>query len=112
MARRPKMPSTIRLAIYERDGYACRHCGWSVSKPEGYRGHHPIGVVVGTRKRLTYFRPSFTDKPDVRIYVDEDVRRYLEIDHITPLILGGAFKDPANLQALCSPCNNRKGVRV
>ena len=31
-----------------------------------------------------------------------------EVDHIQPLSRGGAPYDPANLQALCTPCHSRK----
>ena len=110
--KRPKMPMRIRRAVYERDGYACQHCGWSSGCPDGYRGATRVAVQVGTRKKLVYFRPSFTDAPEIRRYREEPVYRYLEVDHIVPLVAGGAFKDMANLQALCSVCNNRKGARI
>ena len=29
------------------------------------------------------------------------------VDHITPVLDGGAWYDPANLRAACAPCNNR-----
>jgi hypothetical protein len=112
MRKRPKMPSGLRLKIHERDGYACRECGWVAPKPSGYRGHGRVGVVVGTRRKLVYFKGFFNDKDDIRIYADVDVWRYLEVDHIVPLDAGGPFGDPDNLQTLCSPCNNRKGARV
>ena len=35
----------------------------------------------------------------------------LECDHVTPLHLGGAVYDPANLQALCRTCHIEKTAR-
>lgn len=35
----------------------------------------------------------------------------LELDHIVPWALGGR-EEPANLQALCRPCNQAKGMKV
>ena len=33
------------------------------------------------------------------------------VDHIRPLHLGGAARDPANLQSLCSDCHDLKTAR-
>jgi len=35
-----------------------------------------------------------------------------EVDHITPLIAGGAPYDHTNLRAACKPCNSELGARV
>lgn len=37
--------------------------------------------------------------------------RRLVVDHVTPLIAGGAGLDRANLRALCVACNSRKALR-
>jgi 5-methylcytosine-specific restriction protein A len=34
-----------------------------------------------------------------------------EVDHITPLAVGGERLDPANLQALCGPCHRWKTAK-
>jgi 5-methylcytosine-specific restriction endonuclease McrA len=112
LAKRPKMPSRIRLSVYQRDGFSCRHCGWSPPIPDDYRGDKPIHVVEGYRTERVTVRMSFNDKPDVYRTVVREIVRSLEIDHIAPLSKGGPFKDPNNLQALCSTCNNRKGARI
>lgn len=112
MAKRPKLPRSLRLATYRRDGFACLHCGWSVPEPDGYRGINAIHVVVGHRTERRLVKPSWTDEPDVFEDVVLKIVRSLEIDHIHPLDKGGAFRDPANLQTLCSVCNNRKGTKV
>ena len=31
------------------------------------------------------------------------------VDHVVPLIEGGAMHDPANLVAACKPCNDKRG---
>jgi 5-methylcytosine-specific restriction endonuclease McrA len=38
------------------------------------------------------------------------VRRFLTVDHILPVGLGGT-NDPSNLQTLCNSCNCSKGGR-
>lgn len=113
MARRPKMRRTLRKFVYERDGYACRYCGWKPTQiPDDYRGLNPIAEVVGYERKVVYRRMSWTDAPDVVEYADVAVLKRLEVDHVVPLVRGGAFDDPNNLQALCSDCNNRKGARL
>lgn len=87
----PAQLRAIRLAVYVRDGYACRHCSLLFVAPPGYDGDR---ALVAT------------------ILADGDLREvYLELDHVHPYSLGGPF-EVDNLQALCSPCNNRKGART
>jgi 5-methylcytosine-specific restriction endonuclease McrA len=104
------MPRGLRRRIYERDGYACKRCGWTVVPPEGYRGINAIHVVIGHKRVVAYERHSMTGGPSEIRYEDKPIIRSLEIDHIRPYSKGGAFKDPDNLQALCSICNGIKGV--
>jgi 5-methylcytosine-specific restriction protein A len=35
----------------------------------------------------------------------------LEVDHILPVSLGGAWWDPENLRASCSRCNNARNIK-
>ena len=37
--------------------------------------------------------------------------RTLDIDHMTPVVRGGS-NDPSNLQVICRPCNQRKGLQT
>ncbi len=37
--------------------------------------------------------------------------RTLDIDHMTPVVRGGS-NEPSNLQVICRPCNQRKGLQT
>lgn len=110
MTKRPKLPSGIRLKVYQRDGFKCQDCGWKPPVPEGYRGHHPITVVLGY-KWVSAFGSRRKAYPGDHMAREIPITLSLEVDHIRPLSRGGAFRDLANLQALCSKCNNLKGTR-
>lgn len=81
----------VRLDVYRRAGFACVTCGWRPEVPAEYDGRRALGVFFGLRH-----------KPSVLV---------LEIDHIIPIHHGGT-NDPSNLQAMCSSCNARKGLRL
>jgi len=102
---RPKVSNdqlaAIRLAVYERDGYACRHCGWMPDVPDDYRGWCALFGAAPPPK------PGEGRPPSRRLAKT----RVLELDHIKPYSKGGAFT-VKNLQALCSTCNGRKGART
>lgn len=115
MARRqsrPKMPGRLRMAIYERDRYRCRKCGHAFTPPPDYRGQAPVRELVGHRDKVYFAQYSFNGGDDIILTRREPIYIALEIDHIHPLSKGGAFRDPANLQSLCSPCNHRKGANA
>lgn len=113
MARkRPKMPPRLRKLVYERDGFACRHCGWSPGIPDEYDGKYALELQVGTQSKLVRLVRSWTDKPDIREYADVPIIRMLVVDHVRPIVAGGPFDDPDNLQSLCSDCNGKKGCKV
>lgn len=81
----------MRLAVYARDQYTCQSCRWAPSTPVDYDGRHALGDVVMRGRQY--------------------VVRILELDHVYPESLGGAFEFD-NLQALCNWCNASKGARV
>jgi 5-methylcytosine-specific restriction protein A len=35
-----------------------------------------------------------------------------EVDHIVPVVVGGAWHDPSNLRASCGPCNKGRNRQV
>lgn len=103
---RPKVSgrklAETRLAVYERDGYACRNCGWKPEIPEGYQGCGALSGPAPARPAYEIGRPPSRRLAPTRV---------LELDHVVPYSAGGPF-EVANLQALCSTCNSRKGARV
>lgn len=83
--RRTKKPGRgktqeMRRAVYERDSFRCRSCGFAAPQ-------HEV---------KTFY--AFGWNP---------VR--LQLDHVVPYKLGGQFTIE-NLQTLCQTCNSRKGA--
>jgi 5-methylcytosine-specific restriction endonuclease McrA len=82
----------VRLAVYQRSDFRCCHCQVEFPPPEGYDGRSALWRYVPNR------RPG-----------RRPVMHTLDLDHIIPRDRGGKFHLD-NLQALCTRCNNRKGV--
>ena len=118
----------------------CRLCGTECSLAYEYEllGGIPVcgecaGIIANIYSKkhsgeyLTWpnqtARPAYVKKPipdNIRWRILErdnftclacGARRFLEIDHIYPEILGGGI-DPENLQTLCRPCNASKGAKT
>lgn len=88
---RLKAHRELRQRVFGRDDFTCQGCGWrppDEAIPADYDGRYCIG-----------FWPN------------PSAERILEIDHILPRAAGGQ-NILSNLQALCEPCNRRKGART
>jgi hypothetical protein len=89
VAARKKIARGTRLAVYQRDKWACQYCG---------RKFQP---------RLDGYAPMETERgpggPADFDYV------FLEMDHIRPVLHAGT-NEMYNLKAACSPCNRRKAA--
>ena len=92
----------IRLAVYERDGYACVNCGWQPEIPEKYYG---FSALCGPAPEEELRKPG--RHPSQRLAKT----RVLELDHKIPYSKGGQFT-VKNLQAMCSTCNYQKGASL
>lgn len=85
----PNTMARIRVAVFTRDAFQCRACGWAPSVvPPNYDGRYTIAE----------HRPG-------------DRYRLLELDHVVPYSAGGLFVE-TNLQTLCNRCNASKGAKV
>jgi 5-methylcytosine-specific restriction endonuclease McrA len=82
----PRAFRELRAAVFERDGWACRHCGFT-------------------------FEPKTDEKSGRFAPYDGSKNAFLELDHVTPYSLGGSW-EPSNLQALCTQCNRAKWTTV
>lgn len=90
MARhRTKISKRTKLAVYERDGWACHYCGLQ-------------------------FDPAQTWTPNtVAPFMKDDQLShiFLELDHIHPVHHGGQNTED-NLCAACTRCNRRKSFKI
>jgi 5-methylcytosine-specific restriction endonuclease McrA len=50
------------------------------------------------------------DNRQCQIRGNRCTRHATEVDHITPLAVGGARLDPTNARAACKPCNSQLGA--
>lgn len=77
---RPAIPSALRSAVYERDGWRCVYCSL-----------------------------QFTPAPQGCAPEDQELGIWLELDHIKPYSLGGE-DTYENFRSACSTCNRKRGV--
>jgi 5-methylcytosine-specific restriction endonuclease McrA len=101
---------------------------WCWNVPAARRTPAPVGdrcLLRDPRSRIDPVKPSPTrrgygaDWQRVRLVVLERDHhrcrwcgaRATTVDHVRPLVAGGARLDPANLVAACVGCNSRRGAR-
>jgi len=102
---RPKISrrkrARIRLAVYERDGYACTDCGWKPEIPADYDGSYALAGLAPAEALSEPGRHPSQQLAAIRI---------LTLGHEVHYRDGGEFTMD-NLKAQCSNCNYRKGAR-
>ncbi len=99
-------PSLTTKALERLSATVKRVSGGFVIDPEGYAAfyskEHREAIPVAVREMVL--------ERSGRQCVQCGSPEHLEIDHIRAWSRGGT-NDPENLQALCRPCNRRKGAR-
>jgi 5-methylcytosine-specific restriction endonuclease McrA len=103
---RPKISrrkrARIRLAVYERDRFACTDCEWKPAEiPAAYDGSY---ALAGPAPAEALSGPG--RHPSQRLAAV----RILTLGHKVHYRDGGVFTVD-NLKAQCSNCNYRKGAR-
>lgn len=90
--------------MFLRDDFTCQHCGIRPADtdiPDPYTGESTVCVFV--------FGPRDIRCTPFGLPIDATLRTRLEVDHVVPISKGGT-NDLDNLQTLCEPCNQAKGV--
>ena len=92
----PRCPNP---AIYR--GYCHTH-----AEQRNRQTHNYQSVLLYKRKRWRILRRHILDQQPICQHCDRTLAT--EVDHIQPIEHGGQPYDPANLQALCTPCHSAK----
>lgn len=87
---RGKPTAKLRLDVYRKSDFCCARCGLRFPVPADYDSRLALWTTGRNRRNRA-------------------VEWILEIDHIIPFHRGGRYVRE-NLQALCTPCNARKGA--
>ena len=80
---------------------------------KAYEAKHPRGSSSARGYGAMWQRARIMQlhaEPLCRHCMERDgrVTTATQVDHIVPLVDGGARLDPANFQSLCTPCHNAK----
>lgn len=100
---RPGLSQTLQVEILRRDCWLCRYCGRKL-------------VAGGVLALIGKLCPGeFPFPPGHHMPTDRThpaaIRVYPNVDHVRAGSSGGAWSDPDNLVAACTPCNERKSNR-
>jgi len=79
----------LRRAVFIRDDFTCRWCGW-----------------IPPEDKISEFLEDDRFTP-----LCWYSRRHLHVDHVVPRCRGGQLREIGNLQTLCDSCNSGKGGR-
>ena len=86
---------------------------WVVQRPKeqkiGSRTNNDNSKIYNSTKWRKFRKVYFANNPlCVRCEKNGLITPGKDVDHITPIRLGGEIYDYDNLQTLCKPCHNRK----
>lgn len=120
-------PDVLRAEIYDRDKGACRACGLDCRLMDDGWLHGQLWLARGKPRigRVPMWVPKIeldgSGEPFTATFLLDQIDRanrwrfennirghVFEVDHVVPVVEGGDWFDPDNLQLLCLPCHRRK----
>ena len=104
----PSLPKGIRstLAVKARSTYV-------KDKQEAFKGIDRSNHKTYNTRRWRKLRATILKAQPICVMCEQK-NRYTSanvVDHIEPINKGGAVWNTSNLQALCTPCHNRKSAK-
>lgn len=104
--QRARIPYSVRVEVFFRDGWLCSHCRRPTVFDLTMKLLAEETTAAGAGQALAYWNPQW--RRDQAPLLDELAA---SIDHVEAFAKGGAH-DISNFATICARCNARKGTRT